>query len=55
MGLSLSGGRDGGGGIAGGGDLRLPSPERSFIVCCNQDHYGPISGGGTESGVKGGQ
>ena len=55
MGLSPAGGRDGEGGIEGGGDLRLPSPEHSRTVYCDQAHYGPVSGGGAEAGAKGGQ
>ena len=53
MGVYPSGGSDGGGGIAGGGYLRIPSPEHSRKVHCNQAHYGPVSGGGTEYGVNG--
>ena len=55
MGLSPAGGRGGGGGTAGGGDLRLPPPEHSRTVYYDQAHYGPVSGGGAEAGVKGGQ
>ena len=47
-----SGGRDGGGGTAGCGDLRLPPPEHGHTVYYNQDHYGPVSGGGAENGSK---
>ena len=55
MGVSPTRGRDGGGGIIGGVDLRLPLTEHSHTVHCNQDHYGPVSGGGAEAGDKGGQ
>ena len=37
----------------GGGDLSLPPQENSRKVNCNQAHYGPVSGGGAEAGVKG--
>ena len=46
---------DGGSGITGGGDLRLPTPEHSLTVHRNKDHYGPVSGSGEASGVMGGQ
>ena len=45
-------GRDGGSGTAEGGDLRLPPPEHGRVVHFNQDHYGPMSGGGVETGAK---
>ena len=32
--------------------IRLTPPEHSCIVHCNQDHYGPVSGGSLEAGVK---
>ena len=52
MGSSPTGGHNGGGGIVGGRDLHLPPPEHSHIVYCDQAHYGPMSGGGAEDGVK---
>ena len=55
MGPSTAVGRDGRGVISGGGDLRLPPPENSCTVYCDQAHYGPVSGGRAEAGVKGGQ
>ena len=55
MGIPPAGGRDGGGGNAGGGYLRLPSPERIHTVYCDQTHYGPVSGGGGETRFKGDQ
>ena len=55
MGIPPSGGRNGGGGTTGGGDLRIPLTEHSHAVYCNQYHYGPVSGGGSEAGVKGDQ
>ena len=55
MGLSPAGGRDGRDRIAGGGDLNLPPPEHSCTVYCDQAHYGPVSGGRAEAGVKGRQ
>ena len=55
MGVSLSGGRGGRGGIIGGGDLRLPPTEHSCTVHYNQAHYVPVFGGSAEAGVKGGQ
>ena len=44
-----------GGRITGDGYLRLPMPEHSRTVYCDQSHYGPVSGDGEASGVKGGQ
>ena len=38
-------GRDGGGGTAGGGELRLLSPEHGRTVYGDQSHYGPVSDG----------
>ena len=55
MGVSLSRGCNGGGGITRSGDLRLPPTEHSCTVHCNQAHYGPVSCGRAEAGVKGGQ
>ena len=55
MDVSLSRRCDDGGGITGGGDLRLLPTEPSCTFHCNQAHYGPISGGRAEAGVKGGQ
>ena len=55
MGLSPAGGSNVRGGITGGGYLILPPLEHSRKVYYNQDHYGTVSGGGGEAGVKGGQ
>ena len=55
MGISPDGGRDGRGGTTGGGDLHILPPEHSCTVYCDQDHYGPVSGGGAEARVKGDQ
>ena len=44
---------NGGGGVTRGGYLRLPPPEHSRKVRCNQDHYGSVSGGVEVSGVTG--
>ena len=55
MGLSPSGGRDGGGRTAGGGDLSIPPPEHSRTFFCDQVHYGTVYGGRAESRVKGDQ
>ena len=44
---------DVGGETAGGGDLRLLTPEHSHTVHCDQDHYGPMSGRGAETGDTG--
>ena len=52
MGVSPSDGRNGRVGITGGGYLHLPIPEHSRTVHCNQEHYGPVSGGVAEAGVK---
>ena len=50
-----SGGRNSGGGTAGGGDLRLPKKEHSCTVYCNQAHYGTVSGARMEARFKGEQ
>ena len=55
MSLPPAGGRYGGGGIAGGGDLRLPPSEHSRTVYCENDHYGPVADSRAEAGVKGDQ
>ena len=47
--------RDDRGEITGIGYLRLPPPEHSWIVHFDQAHCGPVSGGGAEAGVEGGQ
>ena len=53
MGIPPSGGRDCGGGTAGGGDLCLPPPEHSRKVYCDQAHYGTVSGRGAETKATG--
>ena len=53
VGIPPTEGRDGGGGTAGGGDLRLPPLEHSPNVYCDQAHYGPVSGYGADVGAKG--
>ena len=53
MGVSPADGRDGGDRITGCGDLRLPPPQYSCTVHCNQTHYGPVSSRQAASGVKG--
>ena len=55
MGILLPGGRDGGGDTEGVGYLCIPPPEHSCTVYCDQSHYEPVYGGGSEAGVKGGQ
>ena len=45
MGISPSGGFDGGGGISGDGDLHLLPLEQISTVYCNQAHYVPMSNG----------
>ena len=55
MGLPPSGVCDSVGRIAVGGEPRLPPPEHSHTVYCNQAHYGTVSGGRAEAGVKVGQ
>ena len=52
MGIPPAGGSDDGGGTSGVGDLNLPPPEHSCTVYCNKAHYGPVSVGGAEAGVK---
>ena len=54
-GIPPAGGRDDRYGTAGGRYLRIPPPEHSCTVYCDQDHYGPVSNGGAEAGVKGNQ
>ena len=44
-----AGGHDGEGRTAGGGDLRLPPPEHSHKVSCDQANYVPVSGGVVET------
>ena len=46
MDITPTGGHDDGSGTAGGGDLRLLTPEHVFPFHCKHDHYGPVSGGG---------
>ena len=53
MDIPPSGGRDGRGRTEVGGDLRLLLPEHSLKVHCDQDHYGPVSGGGAGTGSTG--
>ena len=53
MGIPPAGGRDGRGRTAGGGDLSIPPPEKSHTFYCNQAHYGPVYGGGSESRCQG--
>ena len=52
MGVSPSGGINGGGRITGGGDIRIPPPEHCCTVHLYQAHYGPVSIGGSEAVVK---
>ena len=51
--ITPAGGRDGGVGTEGGGYLRLPPPEKTRTVHCDQAHYGPVSSGGAETGATG--
>ena len=53
MDIPPSGGRDGGGGTTVGGDLRLLTPEHSLTFHCYKSHYGPMSGGGADTGSMG--
>ena len=55
MGVSHAVGQYGGGGITGGGDLRIPPPEHRHTVHCNQAHYGPVPGGRAEAEIRGNQ
>ena len=41
--------------IIGGGEPCILPQEYSFTVHCRKAHYAPVSGGGAEAGVKGGQ
>ena len=54
MGLPPYGGCNGGGGVAGVGDLRLPSLEHSSAIYCNYDHYSLVSSSKMEARGKGG-
>ena len=54
LGLTADVGCDVGERLKGGGYLRLPPPEHSFTVYCDQENYGPVSGGGAEAGATGG-
>ena len=48
MGLPLSGGCNGGGGVTGGGDLRLSSSEHGGAIYCHLAHDGTVPGGKVE-------
>ena len=52
MDIPPTGGRDGRGVIAGGGDLLIPPPEHIGTVYCNQAHYVPVSSSGAKARVK---
>ena len=54
LGLPPYGGCEGGGGVAGVGDLRLPSPEHSRAIYCNYNHYIPVSSSKMDARGKGG-
>ena len=54
MGLPPTGGYDIRDGLKGGGELCLPPPELNHTVYYDQANYGPLSGGETEAGAKGG-
>ena len=53
VGLPPTGGGDDRGGPTGSGDLCRPSPEHGRTIDCDQDHYGPVSGGGVTPGDEG--
>ena len=53
VGLYPAGGSDGGDGVTGGGDLRIPPTYHSSTVHCDQAHCGPVSDGREASGVTG--
>ena len=55
MGLSTYGRCNSGGGISGGGDISLSSPEQSRKVYFDQAHYGTVFGSAAEAGAKSGQ
>ena len=55
MGVSPADRSDGGGGISGGGYLRLLLQEHSRTVHCDHAHYGPVYVRGEAYGVTGGQ
>ena len=54
MGLPPYGGCNVGGGVTGGGDLRLSPSEHRGAIYCDYVHYGPVSGGKTEARAKSG-
>ena len=47
-----TGGRDGRSRTIVGGDLCIPPPENGHTVHCNKAHYGPVSGGGADTGAN---
>ena len=53
--LSPAGGNYVKGGFTGCGDQFLPLLEQTCTVHCDQAHYVPVPGGGTEDGVNSGQ
>ena len=52
MDILPAGGCDDGSRTAGSGDIRLPLTEHGHTVHCDQARYGPVSGGGMETGAK---
>ena len=54
LGLTPSGGCNGGGGVIGGEYLRLQPPEHRGGLYCDQAHYGPVSGGKQDTRAKSG-
>ena len=55
VGLPNAGGGNRRGGLVGGGELRLPPSGHSRIVYFYQANNGPVSGGKTEAGARGGK
>ena len=52
MGIPPSGFRNCRGDTAGSEDLRLPPPEQSCTVYCDQAHYGTVAGRGAYTRVE---
>ena len=52
MDIPPTGGRDDRNGTVGGRDPRILPPEQNFTVYCDQAHYGPVFGGGSDTGAK---
>ena len=52
IGLTPTGGCNGGGVHTGGRDICHPPPEHSCTIYCDKSHCGPVCGGGAETRGK---